>query len=61
MVVVDVGTLGDVAVVLELGGNTLGRVASLTGADLVTLEKMSLSWVNAWRVWVSGGGSRGLL
>ena len=53
------GALGSLAGGLEKVDGTLGKSAVVGRSVLVTLEKMSLSVVSAWRVWVSGGGSRG--
>jgi hypothetical protein len=59
-VVVNAGTLGSLAAgVLDCIDGTFGRLAGEGGSVAATLEKMSLSVVKAWCVWVSGGGSKG--
>jgi hypothetical protein len=58
-VVVIAGTLGSLAGVLDGFNGTLGSSAVRGGSVLVTLENMSLSVVNACRVWVFGGGISG--
>ena len=62
------GTLGSTAAGrAEMSGSaggvevdgTLGRSSAVGMEVLVALEKISLSFVKAWRVWASGGGDRG--